>query len=633
MKTLLPTLAALATLGSGLAAAKDLGACGDGGGVQTVIASSATGAVVGSGLARGIVVYPRPFSYADDKLIHVPYGAGLLAEPNGARFALLRGDDVHLYSFTTFKRLSKTSAKALKDQSLDAARWIDGSDEVVSFSSVVKNSMFGMSQKSTPHLVRFNVTTGAGSAQALDMPKDYVSGAIDEKGERMAIAFRDGHVEVRSARDGKLLASYRGHDGAVWNGMGLAFHPSENLLASSDGSRLVYFDLDKKAIRSVHQTQDGGRFLQFVANARFLIGADVSNLSLLDREGQRLEAHHSDEGLESLYVADPLRKVFSAGGDLACWRTFERWENTPVVAGPATPGSPPAAADVTLRGVTLTDTIERLRSGDAKARLDAVYAIEKIGPPAQAAVPDLVRLLSSSDWLTRTGTIRALGRIGPGAKQALPALAALKQDKDEEVRTAADQAIERISKSAPAPAADAGPGEVTYKGKPLSHYVRQLNDKDFTTRLFAFSAFDQIGPAAGAAVPGLIAVLEGNEPARQENEPSLKGAAIAALGAIGPAAAPAVPKIAEALASNDVELRRAAAKSLARIGPAAKEAVPALVSALQEPVMDVRISVIQALGEIGPAASAAIPALKALKKHKQAWVRSYAGNSLEKIEK
>ncbi len=632
MKALLLTPLALAAVGSGLAAAKDLGACGDGAGVQAVIASSATGAVVGSGLARGIVVYPRPFSYADDKLIHVPYGAGLLAEPNGARFALLRGDDVHLYSFQTFKRLKKTSVKAIKDQGLDAARWIDGGDEVVAFSSVTKSGMFGLSQKTTPYLVRLNVTTGAGSAQPLEIPKDFVAGAIDEKGERMAVAFRDGHVEVRSARDGAAVASYRGHEGAGWNGMGLAFHPSENLLASSDGSRLVYFDLDSKAIRSVHQTQDGGRFLQFVADARFFIAADTVNLSLLDREGRRLEGGQS-EALESLYVADPLRKVFSAGSDLACWRTFERWENTPVVASRATPGSAPAAADVALRGVPLTETLERLRGGDAKTRLDAVYAIEKIGPPAQAAVPELVRLLSSSDWLTRTGAVRALGAIGPAAKEALPALAALAKEKDEEVRKAAEQATSRIAKPAAAPAPAANAGEVMYKGKPLSHYVRKLDHPDFTTRLFAHSAIDAIGPAAAAAVPALLAVLDGREPARKLDEPSLKGAALASLGAIGPAALPAVPKIAAALSSDDVELRRAAARSLARIGPAAKEAVPALITALQEPVMDVRTSVMQALGEIGPEARAAIPALKALKKDKENWVRVYAGDALLKIEK
>jgi HEAT repeat protein len=625
MKALLLTPCALVVLGSGMAAAKEKGACGDGNGVQAVIASAATGAVVGSGLARGIVVYARPFSYADDKLIRMPYGAGLLAEPNGQRFVLLKGDDVHLYSFHTFKRLKKTSAKAIKDQGLDAARWIDGSDEVVAFSSVTKSGMFGMSQKTTPYLVRFNVTTGAGSALALEIPKEFVAGAIDERGERVAVAFRDGHVEVRSARDGAALASYRGHEGAAWNGMGLAFHPSENLLASSDGSRLVYFDLDKKAIRSVHPTQDGGRFLQFVADARFFIAADTVKLSLLDREGRTLETGQS-EALESLYVADPLRKVFSSGGDLACWRTFERWENTPVVAGAA-------AADVSLRGVPLTETLERLTSGDAKTRLDAVYAIEKIGPPAHAAVPELVRLSSSADWLTRLGAIRALGAIGPSAKEALPALAALAKDDDEELRNAAEQALSRIAKPPAARAPAVSAGEVMYKGKPLRHYVRQLDDEDFTTRLFAYSALDAIGPAAAAAVPALLAVLEGKEPARKDGEPSLKGAAIASLGAIGPAAAPAVPSIARALSSDDVELRRAAAKSLARIGPAAKEAVPALIAALSEPVMDVRTAVMQALGEIGPDARAAVPALKVLKKDKLNWVRVYAGAALEKIEK
>lgn len=517
-RSLLFILACLA-LGAAPADAAELGACGDGRDIETVIASSATGAAVGEGMARGVVVYLRGLSKADGGTIDMPYGGLLIAEPKGERFALIQDKTIYVYSFSGFRRLSKSSAKVLKDQSLQAWRWIDGTDDLALFGSIVKTDFMGEEKSRQTHLLRVNVVSGEGTLLPLEPPKGFLSAAFDEKGERIAIGFGDGHVEIRSAADGKLLASYRGHD-APWNSLGLAFHPTKNLVASSDGSRLIFFDLERQQIQSVHKTQDGARLLEFVADAQYLIGGDSSSLSLLDLEGRRLETRHSDAGYESFYVADRLRKVFSAGGDRVCWRTFERWE---VGRAPAAP-------------------------------------------------------------------------------------------KDTASSTAA---------------------ELQFKGKPLSHYIRQLNDKDFTTRLFAFAAIEQIGPAAEAAVPALIEVLDGKEPARKSNEPSLQSSAIAALGAIGPAAAPAAGRIGEALKSEDADLRRVAARALLRLGPAAKDAVPALITDIPDPVLDIRELVIRALGEIGPDARAAIPALKAVEKDKkqEQYIRNSTDEALEKIEK
>ncbi|MGH9369253.1 MAG: HEAT repeat domain-containing protein [Thermoanaerobaculia bacterium] len=645
MKRLISLLPILFCVTASRAAAADLGGCGGPRGIQSIIASSSTGAAVGSGMEPGIVVYLHGLSKADQHLIEIPYGAGLLAEPGGNRFALREGRTIHLYGFAGFKRISKSSAKVLKDQSVKAWTWIDGTDEVAIFSSIEKSGMFDMGEsKKMPYLLRVNVATGAGTQTSLPIPNDFLSAAFDARGERVAIGFGDGHVEVRSAADGQLQASYKGHD-AAWNSLGLAFHPGENLLASSDGGKLVLFDLETRQIRSIHQTQDGDRFLAYVADGQFLIGGGVSNLSLLDPQGKRLETSRSEDGYEDFYVADALRKVFSVRGGLACWRTFERWEKVPVVArGAGSPGGPPAPADVVYKGVPLSFQIEQLRASSAKARLDALYAIEQMGPPAAAAVPDLVKALSSPEWTERAGAARALGAIGPAAKAALPGLEALRRDGEESVRAAASAAIQKIgareeagkgasATSGTAPAA--APGDVLYKGKPLSQYIRQLNDPDFTARLDAYFAIEQMGPAAEAAVPALIDVLDGREPARKAGEPSLKGTAIRVLGAIGPAAGPAAGRIGEALRSDNADLRRAAAAALVKLGPAGKAAVPALIADLGDPIADIREKVIQALGAIGPEARAAIPALKAIEKDKreEQYIRNSADDALEKIEK
>lgn len=429
------------------AAAAELGGCGDGRGVQSIIASSSTGAAVGSSLERGIVVYLHGLSKADNTVIDMPYGAGLLAEPNGSRFALVENRNVHVYTFSGFRRLSKTSVKVLKDQSILAWSWTDGTDDAVVLSQVVKSGAFGLGEsRKTPYVLRFDVATGAGTQVPLAISNDYLSASFDAKGERVAIGFRDGHVEVRASADGKLLASYTGH-GTPWNSLGLAFHPKENLLASAGGDKLILFDLDKKSIRATHRAEDGAKLLQYVADGQFLIGGSTFDLSLLDPQGRRLQTAHADEGYQDFYVADSLRKVFSVRENLVCWRTFERWEKVPVVSrGAGRADAPPAPTDVLYKGVPLSFTLEQLRGGDAKGKLDAAYAIEQIGPPAASVVADLLRALDSPEWTLRAGAARALGAIGPAAKAALPALEALGADKEEAVRAAAAAAVEKIRK-------------------------------------------------------------------------------------------------------------------------------------------------------------------------------------------
>jgi len=500
----------LLTGGSGLA--KELGACGDGRDINTVVASSSTGAVVGSGFARGVVVYLRGLSKADPDLVPIGLYAGIvLAEPSGERFAVREGKNLHLYSFSGFKRLAKSSAKVLKDQSVYAWHWIDGTDDVVFFSALVKEGMFGMSEKRTPHLLRINVATGAGTAMPLDLPKDPLSAAFDAKGERVALGFGDGHVEVRGTSDGKTIASYTGHD-SPWNSLGLAFHPTRNLLASSDGSRLITFDLEKKAPQAVHKTQTGAKLLQFVAGGQFLIGGDTSTLALLDLQGRILESARTEETYEDFYVADSLRKVFTTGGDLVCWRTFERWEKTPVVAGGASPGgAAPAAADVTYRGVPLSAYVKQLKGKDVKAQLDAIYAIQGMGPVAAAAVPDLVPFLSAQDWFVRTAAMKALSEIGPASAPAAPRLAEALSDQNADVRRAAAQTLVKL------------------------------------------------GPAGKEAVPALVARIE-------EPIPDIRGHVLAALAAIGPEARSAVPALKAYLKKEQEQwLRNAADDALEKI--------------------------------------------------------------------
>jgi HEAT repeat protein len=76
----------------------------------------------------------------------------------------------------------------------------------------------------------------------------------------------------------------------------------------------------------------------------------------------------------------------------------------------------------------------------------------------------------------------------------------------------------------------------------------------------------EMGPAAAAAKPALIARL-------QHDAPDLRSAAARALGAIGPQAADAVPALEGLLDDNEPDVRKAAAHAIRQLNsPSAAEA-------------------------------------------------------------
>lgn len=66
--------------------------------------------------------------------------------------------------------------------------------------------------------------------------------------------------------------------------------------------------------------------------------------------------------------------------------------------------------------------INDFRNGDNDKKHAALRALERLGPKAKAAVPDLIAALSSKEPGIRIGAVYALRAIGPDAREALPAL-------------------------------------------------------------------------------------------------------------------------------------------------------------------------------------------------------------------
>ena len=208
--------------------------------------------------------------------------------------------------------------------------------------------------------------------------------------------------------------------------------------------------------------------------------------------------------------------------------------------GPAVAGAP----DVRAVAARLTDA-------DYHVRWRSAYAIAQIGPPAKAAVPQLVAQLKDERFVVRWYALFALGRIGPGAADAVPAILEAMQDpktmQDPQnhryLLHIAAQALGRIGP-------EAAGAEATLRG--------ELKSSDLTYRVKAAVALWQISRHPDA-LPVVLAVLrtgQGDE------------AFQAAMGLLefGADAQTAIPDLVAALASADPDVRRAAVKVLGSLG-------------------------------------------------------------------
>jgi HEAT repeat protein len=281
----------------------------------------------------------------------------------------------------------------------------------------------------------------------------------------------------------------------------------------------------------------------------------------------------------------------------------------------------PALADEkhVFLGRTADGWLSVLRDQTSKKgdRLEAIRALGCFGPEARAAVPDLVDALNREE--TRVVATDALVQIGAAIPQTVPLLI------ERFVKEGCDQFTSR--------------GAIAFNPK-----VRNL--------------LVNIGRPA---VPALVDVVKGPNPA-------MRVCAAEALGAIGPAASAAVPALIRVIERPDSEvtaeiLTHHAAKALGRIGPQAKAAVPALTRLLGteaykevgstqfdlvlalarigappiQMLLDVFLGsgksfVAHELGWLGTNASAAIPRLREALTDKRPQVRIVAAVALAHIE-
>lgn len=196
-----------------------------------------------------------------------------------------------------------------------------------------------------------------------------------------------------------------------------------------------------------------------------------------------------------------------------------------------------------------------LKDGDRELREAAAFEIFRLGPWAEAAVPELIEAIDDaiddSNSIIGIAAIETLGALGPRiAKGALPAL------------------------------------------------IRSLKNP-----WLAVHALDALGGLGSEALPAVPAVFEALE------DSALRYAALEALLGMGPGL---LPHLREALSHPHPNVRWAAAKALAQgaFGPEARDEIPRLAALLHDPSLEVRAAAAQALGRLGKGSAEAVQALR-----------------------
>lgn len=257
---------------------------------------------------------------------------------------------------------------------------------------------------------------------------------------------------------------------------------------------------------------------------------------------------------------------------------------------------------------------QALRGPDLGPRYGAVQSLMWIGPGGRAAVPTLVDLLQATVDTNYLGTpvAIALGKIGSNAAPSIPLVRALfDRETNWNYRCSQAGALVRM---------DAG------QTNALAFLVDGLtNHQPAGDRWIAAMQLGEIGPAAKAAVPALIDVVDGTNVMLASQVPY-------ALRRIGVPVETCLPKFRQLLLSGDEIVRVNAAARILEIDPADPGAHRVLIDLVQKGSI-FRGFAIGVLANAGPSAADAIPVLQWVVKNGAQQDRAAATQALRRIRK
>jgi HEAT repeat protein len=202
--------------------------------------------------------------------------------------------------------------------------------------------------------------------------------------------------------------------------------------------------------------------------------------------------------------------------------------------------------------------IDTFRFGEPGVKIEAAFALGRLGAAASASVPWLIPTLKGDNLEVSMSAASALAGIGPPAAPAISELIAvvIDRNKDRELRAKCVEALGSIHNEA---------------GLCVPVIIKSLTADDFVVRLRAAKALGQFGASASKSVPTLIAVMQEVQP----NELIHREAA-EALGHIGADAIIAAPALNTSINSDDPLVRRNSITALGQIANGVRDNVKPL---------------------------------------------------------
>jgi HEAT repeat protein len=299
-----------------------------------------------------------------------------------------------------------------------------------------------------------------------------------------------------------------------------------------------------------------------------------------------------------------------------------------------------------------------LKEKKESVRAEVVMALGRIGPVAQAAVPDLLPLLGDKSERIRREASRALGCIGP---EAVPPLLAAASDGNPIVRAHAARSLgylpkpdSRVIEAAIKGARDTAPEVREAAIEAIARFrlpddallplaKDSLAHPDGRVRLAVVDLVVSRKALLARLAPDLEALAASRDEGTAHHAAFLlartgPGAVPRLLNALRQKAShidpisealaqigrPAVDLLTRAVKDPDPRVRRGAALALGRIRPVVPGTASTLTAGLSDPDRDVRAAFLTAIGAIGPRAAEAVPTVRGLLKDDSPEIRILA---------
>ena len=259
----------------------------------------------------------------------------------------------------------------------------------------------------------------------------------------------------------------------------------------------------------------------------------------------------------------------------------------------------------------LIDTVEHTDS-----RLNAVWALGRIGIEAKAAIPSLQQAMVTGQSRERVYAAEALWRIAPGDVRAVSCLQSALTDTNSQARAEAANAVR-------------GLGTNAQSVLPTLRFT--LQDSDSRTRFCAARALVEIGPRDEQAVAMLLEKLANQNAANGFD----RLFAAQSLLQLQPPPPEALDFFKHALQDRDERVRRISAWFMAERGMEIPSVVSFLTQQISDSSTDSRslVLAVKSAGLIGPPAISLRPIIQKLTASKDEELRNVANDALARMQK